>query len=215
MKHWLSYLGPIRLKTVDSSLHNDLHIALDSGKKVLHSENVNYSYGPLQQILEEGLRRILTNSSPKSILLLGMAAGSVIQSLREKFCVSAPITAVEIDPLMVEIAQTEFQIGRFPNVFIHINSAENYVGQSIQPFDLIIVDVFYHQTIPTTCLETSFFDSLLKRCNPGGTILFNTFRETLSAQHRKSMIDFFQNNHTKLTILENVGSTNDLFLIQL
>ena len=73
MKRWLSYLGPIRLKTVDSTLHQDLHIALDSGKKVLHAGNVNYSYGPLQHILEEGLRQILPMAAPGPFCFWGWA----------------------------------------------------------------------------------------------------------------------------------------------
>jgi spermidine synthase len=180
MKRWMSYLGPIRLKTVDSSLHQDLHIALDNGRKVLHAGTVNYSYGPLQHILEEGLWHLLPQHAPKSILLLGLGAGSVVESLREKFSVSAPITAVEIDPQMVEIAKIEFQIGRFKNVSIHIDSAENFLSSNPNKYDLIIVDLFLNQHIPSPCLEIPFFDRLFHHLLPQGKLLFNTFRETFS-----------------------------------
>lgn len=213
MKRWLSYLGPIRLKTVDSTLHQDLHIALDSGKKVLHAGNVNYSYGPLQHILEEGLRQILPMAAPRSILLLGLGAGSIVQSLREKFLVSAPITAVEIDPQMVEIALNEFQIGRFENVSIRIDSAENYLSKHPSQFDLIIVDLFFNQHIPNNCLEPSFFEQLYLHLHPRGTILFNTFQQTFSNPQRTSLSNFFQQKNCRITLLENVGNTNDLFLI--
>ena len=213
MKRWLSYLGPIRLKMVDSPFHQDLHIALDSGKKVLHAGNVNYSYGPLQHILEEGLRQILPIASPQSILILGLGAGSIVQSLREKFLVSAPITAVEIDPQMVEIAQTEFNLGRFENVSIHIDSAENFLSKHPSQFDLIIVDLFFNQHIPPSCLTISFFDDLFLCLSSRGAILFNTFRDSFSKDHEKSLTSFFENKNCQITILEKVGITNDLFLI--
>jgi spermidine synthase len=213
MKRWLSYLGPIRLKMVDSPFHQDLHIALDSGKKVLHAGNVNYSYGPLQHILEEGLRQILPSASPQSILILGLGAGSIVQSLREKFLVSAPITAVEIDPQMVEIAQTEFNLGRFENVSIHIDSAENFLSKHPSQFDLIIVDLFFNQHIPAACLEIPFFEELNHHLRPHGNILFNTFRDTFSSDNKKSLTSFFENKNCQITILEKVGITNDLFLI--
>ncbi len=213
MKRWLSYLGPIRLKTVDSSLHKDLHIALDSGKKVLHAGTVNYSYGPLQHILEEGLRHYLPTATPQSILLLGLGAGSVVESLREKFLVSAPITAVEIDPQMAEIAKTEFQIGRFPNVSIHIDSAENHLSSHPTHHDLIIVDLFFNQHIPASCLTPSFFEQLYLHLQPKGTVLFNTFRDTFSKNNKNALTSFFEKKNCKITVLENVGTTNDLFLI--
>lgn len=215
MKRWLSYLGPIRLKTVDSSLHKDLHIALDSGKKVLHAGTVNYSYGPLQHILEEGLRHTLPTASPQSILLLGLGAGSVVESLREKFRVSAPITAVEIDPQMAEIARKEFNLGRFPNVSIHIDSAENFLSANPTRYDHIIVDLFFNQHIPASCLTSSFFELLFLHLQPKGSILFNTFRETFSEANKIALTSYFENKNGKITVLEKVGSTNDLFLISL
>lgn len=215
MKRWLSYLGPIRLKTVNSSLHKDLHIALDSGKKVLHAGTVNYSYGPLQHILEEGLRHTLPTASPQSILLLGLGAGSVVESLREKFRVSAPITAVEIDPQLVEIALNEFNLGRFPNVSIHIDSAENFLSTNPTRYDFIIVDLFFNQHIPTSCLTSSFFELLFLHLQPKGSILFNTFRETFSEANKIALTSYFENKNGKITVLEKVGSTNDLFLITL
>ena len=215
MKRWLSYLGPIRLKTVDSFLHKDLHIALDSGKKVLHAGTVNYSYGPLQHILEEGLRHTLPTASPQSILLLGLGAGSVVESLREKFRVSAPITAVEIDPQMAEIARNEFNLGRFPNVSIHIDSAENFLSAHPTRYDLIIVDLFFNQHIPASCLTSSFFELLFLHLQPEGSILFNTFRETFSEANKNALTSYFEKKNGKITVLEKVGSTNDLFLISL
>ena len=139
----------------------------------------------------------------------------MVESLREKFRVSAPITAVEIDPQMAEIARKEFNLGRFPNVSIHIDSAENFLSTHSIRYDLIIVDLFFNQHIPASCLTSSFFEQLFLHLQPKGSILFNTFRETFSEANKIALTSYFEKKNSKITVLEKVGSTNDLFLISL
>lgn len=55
-----------------------------NGKKVLDTENANYSYGSLQKILEIGLTKV-NLKNVENLLLLGMGGGSIIHSLRNTF----------------------------------------------------------------------------------------------------------------------------------
>jgi hypothetical protein len=45
--------------------------------------------------------------------------------------------------------------------------------------------------------------------------LFNTFRETFSEANKIALTSYFEKKNSKITVLEKVGSTNDLFLISL
>ena len=53
------------------------------GKLILDSENTNYSYGNLQNILRLGLREIGFEKikNMKEVLVLGVAGGSVVKTL--------------------------------------------------------------------------------------------------------------------------------------
>ena len=83
MKKFLSYIWPITHR-FSSEINGPLEVTYINGKKVLDTKNANYSYGSLQKILKFGLTKI-DLKSVENILILGMGAGSVIQSLRETF----------------------------------------------------------------------------------------------------------------------------------
>ncbi len=79
----LSYIFPIT-KKIESEYNGTLEITWHNGKKHLNTKNANYSYGSLQKILKIGLQKIdLTNC--KNILILGLGAGSVIETLDKRF----------------------------------------------------------------------------------------------------------------------------------
>ena len=99
----LSYILPIT-KRIESQYNGTLEITWFNGKKHLNSKNANYSYGSLQEILRIGLQKIdLLNC--KKILVLGLGAGSVIETLRKDLNYNNHITALEIDPVIIEIAK--------------------------------------------------------------------------------------------------------------
>ncbi|MCB0455711.1 MAG: spermine synthase, partial [Aequorivita sp.] len=83
MKKFFSYIWPTT-RRFPSKINGTLEITYMNGKKVLDTENANYSYGSLQKILEIGLTKVELNAV-ENILLLGMGGGSVIHSLRNTF----------------------------------------------------------------------------------------------------------------------------------
>jgi spermidine synthase len=56
----VSYLYPIKVKEISSERSGSLEVTLVNGKLVIDSENANYSYGSLQQVLKKGLHYIGT-----------------------------------------------------------------------------------------------------------------------------------------------------------
>lgn len=171
LKKILSYILPLT-KRIESKINGQLEITWLDGKKVLDSENANYSYGALQRLLNYGLSQIYFDQKA-SILILGMGGGSVIKSFREKFIHSGPITAVEIDPVVIDIAQSEFDIQEGDDLTIVQEDALNYVASCKETFHLVIVDLFIDQKVPSSFYTLAFWESLVKLTKPKGTILFN------------------------------------------
>lgn len=142
------------------------------GKKRLDSENANYSYGSLQEVLDLGLSKLdLTNV--KNILLLGLGGGCVVHSLRKKFDFKQLIRAVEIDNDVISIAKNDFKISENEQLVIVNKDAYEEVFSAQDKYDLIIVDLFIDNKVPIQFYGQQFWKQLYQLLNQEGTIVFN------------------------------------------
>lgn len=156
----------------NSNLNGKLTVAWEGDRKVLNSKNTNYSYGGLQEVLNRGLRQISMNNI-SSVLVLGMGAGSVVDSLRNEFNYQGPITGIEIDPLVIEIAEKEFKSVGFENVKWVLADAIEYVAEAKDKFDLIVVDVFIDAKVPQGIYDASFWRNIESLVADNKFVLFN------------------------------------------
>lgn len=156
----------------NSNLNGKLTVAWEGDRKVLNSKNTNYSYGGLQEVLNRGLRQISMNNI-SSVLVLGMGAGSVVDSLRNEFNYQVPITGIEIDPLVIEIAEKEFKSVGFENVKWVLADAIEYVAEAKDKFDLIVVDVFIDAKVPQGIYDASFWRNIESLVADNKFVLFN------------------------------------------
>ncbi|MDX1907536.1 MAG: fused MFS/spermidine synthase [Bacteroidia bacterium] len=211
LNRWLSYLFPIRLAQYDSALSGPVEVNLVEGRQVLDTATSNYSYGPLQQVLARGLREVPV-ASRQSVLVLGMGGGSVIETLREAFLCTAYIEAVEVDPIMVRLAQEVFKLDRFEGVHIIEADAAAHIHAGTSRFDLILVDIFVIDRIPEVFTAPDFLQGLVRRLNPGGYILYNTIRSTLDRKVFRAIQAVWTEAGLSVQVLENVSGTNDLLI---
>jgi spermidine synthase len=219
MKQWVSilasYIFPIRLKKRISTISGTLEINLVNGQRILDTEVSNYSYGALQRILRKGLFEMgMDDPNIRMILLLGLGGGSVIQTLREEFSCTAHITAVDIDPKVIAIAKDEFRIDRFADISIIEADAADYVFNAPELFDLIIVDVFIGNTIPTDFKTAKFIHSVCNKMKQGGKLLYNIMNLTMNLGEVRAIQEAFNENGMRTRIVENVESTNTLLLVE-
>lgn len=179
MKKLLSYVVPF-IKKIPSEINGTLEVTVIDGKKILDTAHANYSYGELQKILKYGLQQ-LDLSNVNSILLLGLGGGSVIKTLKDDFNYRGHITAVEIDPVIIDIAETEFEIRPTENLQIICADALEYVQQTRDQYDLIITDIFIDNKIPQELYELTFWKALSGLVAPSGAILLNTIERTAAS----------------------------------
>lgn len=161
------------IREYHSPINGVLKLRWENGKKILDTEHTNYSYGTLEDVLNYGLDSIpLENIN--SILLLGMGGGCVIGSLKNRYNCHAPITAIEMDPMLITIAEEEFGIVETQDVSILEADAYPYVLETKNSFDLVIIDIFIDLLVPDKFYEASFWDAMTKVVNLNGFVLFNT-----------------------------------------
>jgi len=202
----LSYIYPIT-KKIESTYNGTLEITWFNGKKLLNTKNANYSYGSLEKILKIGLDKIDVNQF-KNVLLLGLGGGNVIKTLQQKKLYKGKITAIEIDPVIVQVAKEEFGIFNTDKVTIHCTDAYQFVLQNKEIFDFIIIDLFLDDTIPL-----QFFDDLFwSKLTTAQQLLFNGSLHDNNKNQLQNSIKILQKANFNINKLENVNKTNILLL---
>ncbi|GAA4272390.1 spermine synthase [Aquimarina gracilis] len=171
MKRLLSYLWPFT-KEVQSAINGTLELTLMNGKKVLDSQNANYSYGTLQRLLCYGLSKLQINETSE-ILVLGLGGGSIIKSLRNTFNHKGKITAVEIDQVIIDIAKNEFGISSIPNLEIICDDAFSFINNCDKEFEIVIVDIFIDDEVPEQFYSIAFWKKTSSIIKSGGSMVFN------------------------------------------
>ena len=146
----LSHFIPIVIYKKNSSMSQSLEVTWNNGELVLDSKNTNYSYGSLQRILRKGLKYIGFEriKNFESILVLGVAGGSVIKTLVDEIKFKGKITGVEIDASIIEIANEYFQLDKIKNLEIVIDDAFEFILKTKLKYDLIIIDIFQDTMMP-------------------------------------------------------------------
>ena len=210
MVRLLSFIYPIT-KKVKSEFNGTLEITWYNGKKHLNTKNANYSYGSLQKILRVGLKKF-DISSAKNILVLGLGGGSVIKTLRKKFKYTNTITGVDIDPIIVQLAQDEFKLSPTKNLDIVCADANAFIAKNKIEFDIIIVDLFIDTEIPSSFFEIPFWKNVVKACDKKGGILFNASLDNKNENDIINIASFLYKHSFEVEKLEKVNKTNTLLI---
>ena len=215
MKKLLSYLFPITLKKVNSEINGQLEVNLIDGKKTLDTPTSNYSYGSLQKVLHQGLSIIKFDSSVKKVLVLGLGAGSIADTIRNDFKSAAYIEFIDNDPEVIKIAKNEFGINKFENINIINSDAYDYVKTSSNKFEVIIVDIFIGNIIPQKFTTPEFINELIGALGPNGKIIYNSMRSTMKKEILDQIKSIFEQGGLLTTIHKNIESTNDLLIAEM
>jgi len=109
----------------------------------------------------------------KDYLVLGSAAGgNIIQLLASEPGVR--ITAVEIDPRVLEISKKFFNVVPSEKVKLVTRDARLFLADCRETFNYIIIDLFKGECIPVHCITSEFFQLVLNHLKPGGAMVINT-----------------------------------------
>lgn len=216
LRKLFSYFIPINIYKKKSSISETIEVTWNNGELVIDSKNTNYSYGSLQRILRKGLKYIgferIRNFN--NILLLGVAGGSVIKTLVDEIKFKGNITGVEIDPAMIEVANTYFKLNEIPNLNIVIDDAFEFVLKTKETYDLIIIDVFQDTTMPNFLFEDFFINRVNFLLRKNGFILFNTMVINDGNSERNLKYKSKFNGNYSLRMYPKVETHNELFTIK-
>ena len=158
-----------------TKLGQKYEVNYENGVKVLNSENANYSFGSLHQIMLKGIEEVLKKHRPKRILILGLGAGSILSIMKNKFNWSYTYTAVEIDADIIRLKQTYFDQDETGNGEMLCLDAKTAIHQLVEhSYDLIVDDVFWDNRIPDFCKDQDYLKRNRELLKEGGIYMRNT-----------------------------------------
>jgi spermidine synthase len=182
-----SYFVKELVELRSTRFHPRLEVVALNGRLLLNGLSVNYSFGSLHRVFEEAFTRLkIGEENIETALVLGMGAGSVVELLRGLPRPPSAITAVEIDPVVVEIAKKHFRIDRHPGLEIVTMDAAEYVATARATFDLAVVDLFIDAEIPAAFQTPEFLRAVRDRLNPGGLLVYNCMAHNEAAIARSA-----------------------------
>jgi spermidine synthase len=188
---WLSYLTEITLEQRESDISGHLTVSLHKGRHCLSTENAIYSWADLYTNFYTVFKDLrIEENPPQDILVLGLGLASIPWMLEKNFHLKASYTAVELDEEVVDLA-SKYAISRLESpVECIVTDANAYIMQCYDEYDMICVDLFVNDKVPSVFESYKF----LKRCSeclrPGGKLLFNHIvRNDQEATHTE---DFYK-----------------------
>jgi len=121
----------------------------------------------------------LYQPQPRRVLIVGLGGGAMVRFLTHHEP-QAQVDAVEIDPVVVKLADKFFDVRSGGNVRVHTADAVKFVEASTDRYDFILMDAFLRPSddtdttgVPTRLKTLAFLGRLEQLLAPGGVVAFN------------------------------------------
>ena len=198
----LSYIKNVHIETTGSGYNPYLRVVLSRGQYQLVTANAIYSYGELYDNFSKAFQQIdLDRLDIKDVLILGFGLGSIPVVLENMFQKKYYYTAVEIDPEILRLANTYVVPDIQSGIEFQLSDAATFAEFAKEKYDMICMDVFLDDEVPTELEHEDFLVNLKKMLSEDGILLFNKL--ALSKKDKKKSTHFFK-NHFKRIFTEGV-----------
>lgn len=177
-----SYFVDIQLEETLSAYSGKLEVICRNGRYALCTENAVYSYEDLYVNFRDSFQQIdLDKYGIKNVLVLGLGLGSIPLLLEKKFKKTYHYTLIEIDQKVVDLAK-KYTLDELKSSYsvICIDALE-YVRSCTQKFDLVAIDIFIDDQIPSAFESVQFLENVKKVLSPNSLLMYNqlTYNDTL------------------------------------
>ncbi len=184
-----------------------LHIVTRDGKKILESDNANYSFNSLHRIMRFVFNEVEIQEGD-DILLLWLWWGSVLKIVRKELKKENKIVAVDIDPVIIEIAQKEFNLDEYTNTEIVCQDAYDFVISEKRTYGLIIVDLWIDNKVPDKFFEAKFWHYILQILSLKWQVVFNMLMATTDKNELLKVIQILEEHNFTVNTYDKVDRTN-------
>ncbi|MEM6395645.1 MAG: fused MFS/spermidine synthase [Bacteroidota bacterium] len=209
-KRWLSYLWEQQLEATSSAYNPYLVVSLVRGRIQLTAQNAIYSFGDYYLNFRKVFQAIDLSLLPghARVLVLGLGLGSIPQMLEGLYLRKYKYVTVEIDPVIVQLAQ-DYVLPKLKSSIEVVNTeAQIFLDLDKRRFDLVCMDVFQDATIPNHLNTEDFVEQLKSHLNPGGLVIYNCLANTRLKREKAQRFfdDHFLPVFPQATIIDTGGN---------
>jgi spermidine synthase len=155
----------------------------------------------------------------KRILILGFGGGTIAHLVSRTFP-QAEIYGVEIDPVMIDIANQYFHLGDIHNLHVLIEDALRVVvepdvhGLREEMFDTILVDIYVGEKYPDLGKSGNFVTAVKRLLLPGGLIIFNRIYREEHQDEVNTFVDYIENilSNVKCTVVAGYTNSDNILI---
>jgi spermidine synthase len=170
----LSFLKPIVL---DTFVFEEIEYKIEfyKNKILLNTKNANQSNGSLYlafKLLFDNYINIC-NHKKMNILILGYGLGS-IQNILVNKNKNIKIVGVEKN---IFLKPWVFESEMISNTVIHFEEAIDFISNSSDLYDMVIIDLFEDSNIPDSVLQIHFWNKIYDLLNQNGLIIWNVLEK--------------------------------------
>jgi spermidine synthase len=152
----------------------------DNGAEALETQmDLNQPEALRFEYLRQFFCSYLFRPAQQRVLIVGLGGGGMIRFL-DRFDSKLRIDAVEIDPLVVRVADEFFGVRSGPTTQIHTADGLQFIAQAGNRYDVIYMDAFLKPSAATDgsgaplALRTrEFYKQMRSKLQPGGIVVFN------------------------------------------
>lgn len=114
----------------------------------------------------------LLNPNIKRVLVVGMGSGSVPKRVLADFP-GVQVDSVELDPVVVEVAKSYFELRDDPRHRIFVQDGRQYIRRADTAYDLVVMDAYFAEGVPFHLVTREFFRQTKAKLAPGGIVAAN------------------------------------------
>ncbi len=103
------------------------------------------------------------------------------------------IIGVDIDSVTVDLGRKYFRLNEYKNLKIEIADAFEYIKNTKQQLDLIIVDLFIRDIVPLITGDNIFLKKVLSKVNERGYVIINRLYLPEFKKETDGYIEFLKN----------------------
>ena len=111
-------------------------------------------------------------SRTQRVLFIGLGGGSAPKRIWRDFP-GLQLDVVELDREVVDAAYRYFALPRDPRLKIEVEDGRRFLATNEGPWDVIVVDAFYADSIPFHLATREFLELARSRLAPGGVVATN------------------------------------------
>ncbi len=108
----------------------------------------------------------------KRVLVLGLGGGAITKRYWHDYP-GVSVDSVEIDPVVVDVAEKYFGLPDDPRLRTFTEDARRYVQTTDETYDVVIVDAYYSDSLPFHLTTEEFLREVKAHMAPDGVIAYN------------------------------------------